>query len=129
MIVPQVLYEYWDVAIRLLENNGLGLDAAGAERTMGEWTRTFPLLLIEKGDRYRSCFILSVPVLFVSSNVRIAASADNRHRELTPVNSPEEYRRLIRYAHRMDGYGRGRNWSFHVEPSGDNNVSIVQSRN
>jgi predicted nucleic acid-binding protein len=49
VIVPQVLYEYWVVAARPLENNGLGVDVATAETDVTEWTTIFRLLLDERG--------------------------------------------------------------------------------
>ena len=49
VIVPQVLYEYWVVATRPLEVNGLGLDVASAERAVAEWMTVFKPLLDERG--------------------------------------------------------------------------------
>jgi predicted nucleic acid-binding protein len=48
-IVPQNLYEFWVVATRPLENNGLGLDAAKAEDAIREWMSFFRLRLDERG--------------------------------------------------------------------------------
>ena len=49
VIVPQILYEYWVVATRPQEVNGLGLDVASAERAVAEWMTVFKLLLDERG--------------------------------------------------------------------------------
>jgi predicted nucleic acid-binding protein len=49
VLVPQVFYEYWVVATRPLENNGLGMDAAVADQAMLRWMSTFRLLLDERG--------------------------------------------------------------------------------
>lgn len=49
VVVPQVLYEYWVVATRPLENNGLGSDIASVEADLDEWSSTFRLLLDERG--------------------------------------------------------------------------------
>ena len=44
-IVPQVLYEFWVVATRPVENNGLGLDFQKAEDAIREWISLFRLRL------------------------------------------------------------------------------------
>ena len=48
-IVPQVLYEFWVVATRPVENNGLGLDVQKAEDAIREWISLFRLRLDERG--------------------------------------------------------------------------------
>src|SRR4051812_2198474 len=48
-IVPQVLYEFWSVATRPLENNGLGLDPAKCEDAIRGWMTFFRLRLDERG--------------------------------------------------------------------------------
>jgi predicted nucleic acid-binding protein len=47
VIVPQVLYEYWVVATRPSENNGLGMPVADA--AISQWIAVFRLLLDERG--------------------------------------------------------------------------------
>jgi predicted nucleic acid-binding protein len=49
VIVPQVLYEYWVVATRPLENNGFGLSPEIADQAVTKWTSLFRLLLDERG--------------------------------------------------------------------------------
>ncbi|HUQ71446.1 MAG TPA: PIN domain-containing protein [Planctomycetaceae bacterium] len=49
VLVPQVLYEFWVVATRPLEVNGLGLDVARVDQILDEWMRFFPVLLDERG--------------------------------------------------------------------------------
>ena len=49
VIVPQVLYEYWVVATRPLNVNGLGLDVASTDVAITEWMTVFKLLLDERG--------------------------------------------------------------------------------
>lgn len=49
VIVPQVLYEYWVVATRPLESNGLGMAVAAADAGVSEWMAVFRLLLDERG--------------------------------------------------------------------------------
>jgi predicted nucleic acid-binding protein len=49
VIVPQVLYEYWVVATRPAENNGLGMSVANADAAISEWIAVFRLLLDERG--------------------------------------------------------------------------------
>lgn len=48
-LVPQVLYEYWVVATRPANVNGLGLDVVHADLVVSEWTRFFHVLLDERG--------------------------------------------------------------------------------
>lgn len=49
VLVPQVLYEYWGVATRPVNVNGLGMNSTTAEAAMKEWASTFRLLLDERG--------------------------------------------------------------------------------
>lgn len=49
VIVPQVLYEYWVVATRPVENNGLGLTTAKASQAISDWAAMFQLLRDERG--------------------------------------------------------------------------------
>ena len=49
VVVPQVLYEYWVVATRPPENNGLGMSVADADATISQWTDVFRLFLDERG--------------------------------------------------------------------------------
>lgn len=49
VIVPQVLYEYWVVATRPSENNGLGMTTATTDLAISKWTTAFRLLLDERG--------------------------------------------------------------------------------
>lgn len=48
-LVPQVLYEFWVVATRPVEANGLGLDPAKCEDAIRGWTSLFRLMLDERG--------------------------------------------------------------------------------
>jgi predicted nucleic acid-binding protein len=48
-IVPQVVYEFWVVATRPREQNGLGLSIADADAAVEERTGVFRLLLDERG--------------------------------------------------------------------------------
>ena len=49
VIVPQVLYEYWVVATRPCENNGLGMTTANVDLAISRWIAVFRLLLDERG--------------------------------------------------------------------------------
>ena len=49
VLVPQVLYEYWVVATRPIQVNGLGMDIALAEQAIDEWMALFRVLLDERG--------------------------------------------------------------------------------
>lgn len=49
LVVPQVLYEYWVVATRPLENNGLGMSVATTDAAIAQWITVFRLLLDERG--------------------------------------------------------------------------------
>ena len=48
VLVPQVLYEYWVVATRPTEVNGLGLDPARVDQILSEWLELFTLLHDER---------------------------------------------------------------------------------
>lgn len=48
-IVPQVLYEFWSVATRPTENNGLGMSTAEAQSELTAMKRLFRLLRDERG--------------------------------------------------------------------------------
>jgi predicted nucleic acid-binding protein len=59
VLVPQVLYEYWVVATRPLEVNGLGMSVDDADRTAAAWTTQFRLLGDERGifPRWRTLVV------------------------------------------------------------------------
>ncbi len=48
-LVPQVIYEYWVVATRPKEVNGLGMNIVEADRWLKELLQDFSLLLDERG--------------------------------------------------------------------------------
>jgi len=48
ILVPQVLDEYWVVATRPAEVNGLGLDAAHVDQMISDWLDFFTLLRDER---------------------------------------------------------------------------------
>lgn len=48
-IVPQVLYEYWAVATRATESNGLGFTVEDAQRMLSDLRELFPPLRDERG--------------------------------------------------------------------------------
>jgi predicted nucleic acid-binding protein len=48
VIVPQVLYEFWSVATRPIDNNGLGMSAAEAEAELTALRRLFRFLRDER---------------------------------------------------------------------------------
>ena len=49
VVLPQVPYEYWVVATRPKENNGLGLETSLAEQAITRWSTIFRLQLDERG--------------------------------------------------------------------------------
>jgi predicted nucleic acid-binding protein len=49
VLVPQVLYEYWAVATRRVEHNGLGRDIATVTADIADYTELFRLLRDERG--------------------------------------------------------------------------------
>lgn len=53
-IVPQVLYEFWSVATRPLENNGLGMSPADVHAEIAALKKVFRLLRDERGLVFRS---------------------------------------------------------------------------
>jgi predicted nucleic acid-binding protein len=48
-VVPQVLYEYWSVATRPVEENGLGFSAEVADADVTSFKRVFSVLRDERG--------------------------------------------------------------------------------
>ena len=48
-LVPQNIYEFWVVATRPIDKNGLGLSAGDARSTVDELLLQFPLLRDERG--------------------------------------------------------------------------------
>ena len=49
VLVPQLIYEYWVVATRPTENNGLGMHPAQVDQVITQWLTLFPILLDERG--------------------------------------------------------------------------------
>ena len=49
VLVPQNLYEYWSVATRPVENNGLGMAPLQVDQAISQWLTLFRLLLDERG--------------------------------------------------------------------------------
>ena len=49
VLVPQNLYEYWAVATRPVENNGLGMSPPQVDQAISQWLPLFRLLLDERG--------------------------------------------------------------------------------
>ncbi|QDT56619.1 hypothetical protein Pan44_46760 [Caulifigura coniformis] len=48
-LVPQVIYEFWGVATRPIESNGLGMDVRAAERSVQQLIQDYRLLKDERG--------------------------------------------------------------------------------
>lgn len=48
-LVPQVIYEYWAVATRPVENNGLGMSVAQVAQSVQQALAEYPLLRDERG--------------------------------------------------------------------------------
>src|SRR5262249_9796284 len=51
--VPQVAYEFWAVATRTIEANGLGMTSPEADEALRDMTELFPLLQDERGIMLR----------------------------------------------------------------------------
>jgi hypothetical protein len=49
LLVPQVLYEYWVVATRPTDVNGLGLEPSHVRQLISDWLEIFTLLRDERG--------------------------------------------------------------------------------
>jgi predicted nucleic acid-binding protein len=47
-LVPQVIYEFWAVASRPVDRNGLGLPVAAVNSLINEWQVLFPVLRDER---------------------------------------------------------------------------------
>lgn len=54
--VPQIAYEFWTVATRTVEANGLGMGIVEADKSLEEMLELFPLLRDERGiiDHWRN---------------------------------------------------------------------------
>lgn len=49
VLVPQVLYEYWVVATRPVEGNGMGMDCLATRAAIEKWTDAFTVFRDERG--------------------------------------------------------------------------------
>lgn len=80
-IVPQVIYEFWVVATRPPDRNGLGVTAAEAASALGGWPTMFRLLLDERGiyARWRRLVITHAVQGKCAHDARLVA-AMQRHR-------------------------------------------------
>jgi len=80
-IVPQVIYEFWVVATRPPDRNGLGVTAAEAASALGRWPSMFRLLLDERGvyARWRQLVITYAVQGKIAHDARLVA-AMQRHR-------------------------------------------------
>lgn len=80
-IVPQVLYEFWVVATRPIDVNGLGLDPGTCEAAIREWMSFFRLRLDERGVFRRWADLVSINQVRgkVAHDARLVA-AMQRHR-------------------------------------------------
>src|SRR5438128_734980 len=47
-LVPQVIYEFWSVATRPIDRNGLALPIAAVNTFINEWQSLFPVLRDER---------------------------------------------------------------------------------
>jgi predicted nucleic acid-binding protein len=50
VLVPQVVYEFWVVATRPLNVNGMGLDVSRVDRIVAEWQDLFPVLTTDEAS-------------------------------------------------------------------------------
>lgn len=92
VLVPQVIYEYWVVATRPVEVNGLGMSILEADRTSSAWTSQFRLLTDERGvfARWRELIVAHQVQGKLAHDARLVA-AMIRHgvRHLLTFNTPD----------------------------------------
>ncbi len=76
VVLPQIIYEFWAVATRSRENNGLGMTASGAEATLDDITRRMPLMRDERGvyDNWRQLLRTYAVTGVPSHDMRIVAA-------------------------------------------------------
>jgi predicted nucleic acid-binding protein len=79
-LVPQVIYEYWVVATRPVQENGLGMTPADADGAVDDWLATFDLLRDERRifDPWRD-LILRHQVMGKSAHDTRLVAAMHRH--------------------------------------------------
>jgi predicted nucleic acid-binding protein len=91
-LVPQVLYEYWVVATRPREFNGLGMTGTTADAAVSQWMAVFRLLLDERGvfSRWRE-LVSRNQVKGKSAHDARLVSATQRHglTNLLTFNKPD----------------------------------------
>ena len=92
VLVPQVLYEYWVVATRPLNVNGLGMEPVVVGQVLEKWMAAFPPLLDERGVfvRWRD-LVSSFDVKGKNAHDARLVAAMQRHRVTTLVtfNTPD----------------------------------------
>jgi predicted nucleic acid-binding protein len=92
LIVPQVIYEYWVVATRPAQLNGLGMTVASADLAVAHWMTVFPLMLDERGvfGRWRGLVVAHDVKGKVAHDARLVA-AMQRHglTNLLTFNKPD----------------------------------------
>lgn len=52
VLFPQVVYEFWVVATRPLNVNGMGLDVSRVDRIVTEWQELFPVLTTDESSLF-----------------------------------------------------------------------------
>jgi predicted nucleic acid-binding protein len=78
--VPQVLYEFWVVATRPADRNGLGFSATNVSGQLATWRSLFPTLRDERGilERWQS-LVDSLSVVGKSAHDARLVAAMERH--------------------------------------------------
>ena len=79
-LVPQILYEFWVVATRPADQNGLGFSAGDVSRQLAAWRGLFPTLRDERGilERWQS-LVDSLSVVGKSAHDARLVAAMERH--------------------------------------------------
>lgn len=105
-IVPQVVFEYWVVGTRPVENNGLGLTTTAASVVIDSWLSEFPLLADQpdlfitwkrlvcqhdiKGKRAHDARLVAAMTTYDVSNLLTFNSSDFASFEHINVLSPDQ---------------------------------------
>ena len=99
-IVPQVLYEFWSVATRPVEANGLGFDQKQAWTDL-QWLRTHHIFYAENATLYPlwETLIHSIPVSGKNAHdARLVAAMQLHHIEHILTFNVQDFRRYSNIA-------------------------------
>jgi predicted nucleic acid-binding protein len=103
VIVPQVLYEYWVVATRPLDRNGLEMSVTTVEAALTKWCSVFRLLRDERGvfSRWRDLVTTHAVQGKLAHDARLVAAMQRhgvKHLLTFNVGDFERFSEILVYA-------------------------------